>query len=272
MFETKYMKKILFFLLPSLLFISCKEEDASVEEFASLMTSEAKKCGAVNSTFRNPHGLDEEGHLTTAYDLCQIARECYKYPLFEEIVTTKNITIPSSTGNGVRYLKNKNKLLWTLDGANGVKTGFTNDAGRCLVSSAKRGNMHIICVVLSCGPMFEESSMHINHCFAKYRMTTILPTYSFLKKVLVQNTDNQEVKLFTRKGFCYPLCDEEEEKIKIVAKIKENICAPLNKEEIVGDLEISLDNHLLFSEKIITMESVKSNRIGDNIKTIISNW
>ena len=245
---------------------------SSVEEFATLMTNEAKKCGAKNTTFKNPHGLDQNGHLTTAYDLAQIVRECYKYPLFEKIVTTKNTKITDSTGNGYRYLKNKNKLLWTFDGANGVKTGFTNNAGRCLVSSAKRDNMHLICVVLSCGPMFEESAIHLEECFNKYKMCTILNQNSYLTKIPVKNTDNELIDVYTKQGFSFPLTTEEKSNIKTIVNFYNNIIAPLNKDQIVGELEIYLNKHLIFSEKIYTMEEIKSNRIEDNIKNIISKW
>lgn len=244
----------------------------SVEHFAQLMTQEAKNCGALNTTFKNPHGLDEDGHKTTAYDLAQITRECYKYPIFEEIVTTKNAKIPDSTGNGYRYLKNKNKLLWSLEGCNGVKTGFTDDAGRCLVSSAKRNEMHLICVVLSCGPMFEESALHLQDCFAKYHMSKILLPYTYLRKINVEESDTTEVKVYTQRGFSYPLTDEEESRIKTEIDVLDSVTAPIKKEQIVGEIKIYLDNHLLFSEKIYTMEEVKSNKVIDNYKRIISKW
>lgn len=243
----------------------------TIEDFALLMTKEAHNVGAINSNFKNPHGLDEKDHYTTAYDLALIASECYKYPIFEEIITTKNTKI-SNFDNTYRYLKNKNKLLWTLDGANGVKTGFTNNAGRCLVSSAKRDNMQIICVVLNCGPMFEESAMHINECFSKYKMVKLLPAYSYLKNVNVENSKKTDVKVFTKHSFYYPLTSEEEMLIKTEVNLPDYLIAPLKKEQIVGELKIYLDNHLLFCEKIYTMEEIKSNRIGDNIKTIISKW
>lgn len=243
----------------------------TVEDFALLMTKEAHNVGAINSNFKNPHGLDEKDHYTTAYDLALIASECYKYPIFEEIITTKNTKI-SNFDNTYRYLKNKNKLLWTLDGANGVKTGFTNNAGRCLVSSAKRDNMQIICVVLNCGPMFEESAMHINDCFSKYKMVKLLPAYSYLKNVNVENSKKTDVKVFTKHSFYYPLTSEEEMLIKTEVNLPDYLIAPLKKEQMVGELKIYLDNHLLFCEKIYTMEEIKSNRIGDNIKTIISKW
>ena len=244
----------------------------SVNDFAQLMTSEAKSCGALNTSFKNPHGLDQEGHFTTAYDLAQITRECYKYEIFKEIVSTKNIKITDSTKTGYRYLKNKNKLLWTMDGAVGVKTGFTNNAGRCLVSSATRNNMQLICVVLNCGPMFEESFLHMENCFEKYNLEKILEPNSFIKSVPVLNSDKQNVKIYTKKDFCYPLTKEEAKLVRTCIDIKDDIKAPLEKDQIVGELKIYLDKHLLFCEKIYTMESVKSNRIEDNVKEIISNW
>lgn len=243
----------------------------SIEEFANLMTQEAKACGALNTTFKNPHGLDQDGHKTTAYDLAQITRECYKYPLFEEVVTTKNTKIPNGE-NGYRYLKNKNKLLWSYEGCNGVKTGFTDDAGRCLVTSAERQNMHLISVVLSCGPMFEDSASMLSECFAKYHMSNILPPYNYIKTIPVQSSDKTEVKVYSQRGFKYPLTNEEEQKVKIEIETKDYLVAPVEKEEIVGEIKIYLDNHLLFSEKIYTMEEVKSNRLIDSIKRIIENW
>lgn len=243
----------------------------SIDDFALLMTKEAHTIGAINSNFKNPHGLDEKDHYTTAYDLALIASECYRYPIFKEIVTTKNTKI-SNADNSYRYLKNKNKLLWTLDGANGVKTGFTNNAGRCLVSSAKRDNMQLICVVLNCGPMFEESVMHLNECFSKYKMVKLLPEYSYIKNVNVENSKSVDVKVYTKHSFCYPLTSEEEQQIKIEIAVPNYLTAPLKKEQIVGELKIYLDKHLLFCEKIYTMEEIKSNRIGDIVKVIISKW
>lgn len=243
----------------------------SVDDFARLMTKEAHACGALNSTFKNPHGLDQDGHQTTAYDLAQITRECYKYPIFEEIVTTQNVKIPNGD-NGYRYLKNKNKLLWSLDGCVGVKTGFTNDAGRCLVSSARRNNTHLICVVLSCGPMFEDSAYMIEQCFSNYSMSNILPPYNYIKSIPVSNSEKTSVKVYTQRGFMYPLTKEEEQNIKIEIDAQDVLVAPVEKEQIVGEIKIYLDNHLLFSEKIYTMEDVKSNRILDEVKRIIENW
>ena len=242
----------------------------SVDEFAKLMTTEAQKCGAKNSCFKNPHGLDEKGHYTTAYDLALITAECYKYDIFKQIVSTQNTKIPNNSG--YRYLKNKNKLLSSLLGCVGVKTGFTNNAGRCLVSSAIREDMQIICVVLNCGPMFEDSYFLIEKAFQNYSLKKILPPYSYIRSVDVNNSNEKFAKLYIQKGFSYPLTKNEEQNINVNFNIPKVLFAPLEKEEVVGEVEIYLDNNLLFCEKIYTMEEIKSNKVTDNLRKVISNW
>lgn len=244
----------------------------SVEDFAKKMTSVAHECGAVDSTFKNPHGLDEQGHQTTAYDLALIATECYKYPIFEQIVTTKNAKIKGSTEGSLRYLKNKNRLLHSLQGCNGVKTGFTDDAGRCYVGSAKRDDMQIISVVLNCRPMFEESSALINRAFNEYKMQELLPAYNYIQDIPVKDSELSHVKVYTQRGFSFPLKEEEQKHVDIKISTLPYINSPLPKESVVGNLQIYLGNHLIFSEKIYTMEDVENIKVGSNLKRIISQW
>ena len=106
----------------------------SIEKFSLLMNETAKKIGALNSNFVNPHGLHNDNHYTTAYDLALISRYAMKNQDFRSIVATKAVKIPFTTKNYDRYLTNKNKMLKEFDGANGIKTGYTKKAGRCLVT------------------------------------------------------------------------------------------------------------------------------------------
>ena len=95
----------------------------SIDAFALLMNKRAREIGAVNTDFKNPHGLDSDGHYTTAYDLALIAREAMKNEKFSEIVSTKTYSIPMQGEKWDRALKNHNRLLWNYDGCNGIKTG-----------------------------------------------------------------------------------------------------------------------------------------------------
>ena len=118
----------------------------SVDEFATLMNKTAEKAGAENTNFANPHGLDNENHYTTARDLAKITAYALNNEDFAQIVSTKNIKIPSKE-EGYRFLSNKNRLLSSLEGCIGVKTGYTSKAGRCLVSAAERDGLRVVCVV-----------------------------------------------------------------------------------------------------------------------------
>ena len=118
----------------------------SVEGFAELMNKKAEELGLKNTHFVTPHGLDQEEHYTTAYELAILADYGLNIDKFKEIVGTKSYTV---TINGYsKTLNNTNELLGNLNGVYGVKTGFTNGANRCLVTSIKRDNLDVICVVL----------------------------------------------------------------------------------------------------------------------------
>ena len=110
----------------------------SINNFASLMNHTARKIGATSSNFVNPHGLHDDNHYTTAYDLALISCYAMKNDIFREIVSTKSIRISGATKDTPRLLINKNKMLKEFSGSTGIKTGYTKKAGRCLVSSCKR--------------------------------------------------------------------------------------------------------------------------------------
>lgn len=120
----------------------------SIEAFANLMNKKAKELKLKDTHFVTPHGLDEEEHYTTAYELAVIANYALNIDKIAQIVKTTSYTV--SINNSAKNIKNTNELLGYLDGVYGVKTGFTNGANRCLVTSVKRENMDLICVVLRC--------------------------------------------------------------------------------------------------------------------------
>ena len=118
----------------------------SIEDFSKLMNDKASKLNLENTHFVTPHGLDNDEHYTTAYELALLSNYALKNKDFAQIVGTKSYTV--TINNYTKTLSNTNELLGTLNGIYGIKTGFTNGANRCLVTACKRGNMDIICVVL----------------------------------------------------------------------------------------------------------------------------
>ena len=132
----------------------------TIGNFSVKMNLLAQKAGALNSHFENPHGLPCENHYTTARDLSYIARYALKNEAFLKIVSTKYYE--------TRAWKNKNKILVHYEGALGVKTGYTKQAGRCLVSAAKRDGRILVCTVLNCAQMYERSIELLDKAFALY--------------------------------------------------------------------------------------------------------
>lgn len=141
----------------------------SVDAFALLMNKRAREIGAVNTNFINPHGLDAEGHYTTAYDLALISREAMKNENFRKIVSTKTYSIPMEGENWDRALKNHNKLLWRYEGCIGIKTGFTKKCGRCLVSCAERDGLMLICVTLNAPNDWNDHMELLDYGFSTYK-------------------------------------------------------------------------------------------------------
>lgn len=244
----------------------------SIDGFCKMMNETAKNCGATGCNFTNPHGLEQEGHHCSARDLANISRFAMQNKEFARIVGTKQYRIAASDDIIGRMFQNKNKLLTHLDGADGVKTGFTKKAGRCLVSSCTRDGMTLICVVLNCGPMWEESERLLEYGFKSYSMKELLQPYFVCGSIDVENGDKQTVDVFSIKGFSYPMTNEEYQKVCVTFDYPTIMQAPVQKEKIVGKVCIKLDNDLLFEENIYTMEEVKSKFVRSGLKDLIYNW
>ncbi len=141
----------------------------SIEGFAELMNEKAREMGLTNSSFKNPHGLDADGHYSSAEDLATITCEAMKSELFAQIVSTKTYTVGEQT-----YM-NHNKLLWNYEGCLGVKTGYTIAAGRSLVSCAERNGLRLVCVTLSDPDDWNDHKQLYDWAFSNYEYKRILP-------------------------------------------------------------------------------------------------
>lgn len=224
-----------------------------VTEFAGLMNDLANKVGAKNSHFANPHGLDNQNHYTTAYDLALITCYALNNPIFKQIVSTKTHVIPATNISDKRYLTNKNRLLSSLDGCCGVKTGFTSKAGRCLVSACERENQTTVCVVLNCGPMFEESADLIESSFEDYYYTKLIDKNKQIYNEYVTDTENGRLYLYAKDDFYYPLKAGEEDNVKLAYNVKLD---DAKQGSVVGNINIFLNNQLINSVKLYTINKI----------------
>lgn len=227
----------------------------SIEKFALLMNDLARKIGAYNSNFVNPHGLHNDNHFTTAYDLALISAYAIKNPTFKEIVSTKYVEIPWTTREYNRKLYNKNKMLSKYKGCTGIKTGFTKKAGRCLVTSCEKNGFELICVVLNCGPMWERTSNLLDNTYDSYSYVKVLESDNVVD---FYNNNGSNIGVYIKKDVYLPLRKDEEKdlNIKIHYNIPKNTA--IKKDSEVGDILIYSKNKLLFAEKIYNIVDIEN--------------
>ncbi len=237
----------------------------SIESFANMMNDLAKRVGATESNFVNPHGLHDDNHYTTAYDLAIISAYAMKNPAFKEIVSTKSHKMPYHGHEYDRVISNKNKILFNFDGGNGIKTGYTKKAGRCLVASAQRNGMTVISVVLNCGPMFEECSSLMEKAFGQYEQALLVEKDCEIARAEVTNGKKSYASLYTKTEFRYPLTKEERDRVRIDIYTDELI-APLKKDAVCGKICVTLDNQLLFEENLYNIYSIDAMSVLDKLK------
>lgn len=238
----------------------------SIEKFAEMMNLKAKSLGLKNSNFTNPHGLNDPNHYTSAYDLAVFAAYGMNNPVFKEIAGTKNITISGNNEEETRYLHNKNKILATYSGGNGIKTGYTKVAGRCLAAASLRDGMQVVSVVLNKYDMWERSAALMDYAHDNYRIETFADSGRVLKDVSVTKGRQDTVAVAVNKSFSYPVKKDGSEVPSVRVNLPESLSAPIKKGDIVGNIEITLGNHLLFSDKVYTIDDVKKETLGDKIK------
>ncbi len=182
----------------------------SVEAFVAQMNQKAASLGLTDTHFDNPHGLYTETHYTTAYDLACITREALAHPTLAAVMSTRKITIPAASDEGVRYLINHNKMLQLYQGAVGGKTGFTKKSGRCLVSAAEREGLTLIAVTLGAPDDWNDHTKMLDAGFATYESvqlcdeasySTLVPVSGGVEDyVLVRPTGNCTVTLPRNRG------------------------------------------------------------------------
>lgn len=207
----------------------------SIDIFAAKMNETAQKAGALHTNFENPHGLPSEEHYTTAYDLGLITCYAMQNPVFCEIVSSKYYD--------AKHWKNKNKILTLYEYGIGVKTGYTKEAGRCLVSAAKKNDMTLVCVVLNCPTTYERSIMLLEDAFASYRYKKVVSK----DQPFVLETAKEKVLGFSRKDLYYPLLAEEEALLERKVIAYEKNALSKKEKDSVGEFSIYLAKQLLFS-------------------------
>ena len=244
----------------------------NVDKFAQMMTERAHEIGAINTSFKNPNGLDEEGHHTTAYDLAIITKEAMKNKSFSEIVSTKSKTIL----DGTQTVSNHNKMLRIYDGCVGVKTGFTKKSGRCLVTAAKRGEVGVIAVTLNAPNDWNDHKSMLDYAFFTTEYFPVILSGMTINAVTVKNGTSNTVEIAADEDFY--ITENKDDKFKNIAvkcDIPREITAPVYKGDKIGELSVYYKDVLqktisLTASADVEFEVKKHNDFWKNFKKILT--
>ena len=221
----------------------------TVEGFVSLMNDKAHRLGLSNTHFENPNGLDSPGHYSSARDLAMLTAYAMKNPIFAQTVSTRNITI------GSRSLRNHNKLLWSLEGAEGVKTGFTKAAGRILVSCATRQGRRLIAVTLNAPDDWNDHKQLLNLGFSGFHIEQLIAQGECLGSVGVIGGSSKRVELLAADSFYYAVADNE--KPCIVCNEPDFRYAPVVKGQCAGFAYICIEDSVVGKVPVLYADTVE---------------
>lgn len=243
-----------------------------IETFAKLMTEKAKEIGAKDSNFKNPHGLDVEGHYSTAYDMALITKYALNNQVINEIVGTESTTI--QFGKTVKTFSNTNRLLRTYSNADGVKTGFTNGANRCLIASATKDELRVIAVVLGSETTdirFNDAKTLLEYALSNYSVKDISQNMNWYINIPIYKGKEEKYEEYITREMKAALTDEEYEKIYVKQTLLPVIYAPMSKGYVLGQIDMYIDNEKIYSEEILLKKNVEKKEPFDYVKEAVKN-
>ena len=244
----------------------------SVEGFVEMMNDKAEALGLEQTHFVNPHGLPAEGHYTTAKELAVITAAAYELETFRTIAGTEHMVVPWKGHPYDRAMANKNKILTLYEGGNGVKTGYTKAAGRCLVAGAEREDMQLICVVLNAPDMWNDCMRLMDDAFAAVDMVEVMREGETVGMV---GFAYSEGKMDVLAGASVRLPLMEGEEAKVVFHLPENIETSVAQGEQIGYAIIvgkgieEVQVPLLAAQ---TVEMPVQHRYSSAMEEIFRNW
>lgn len=228
----------------------------SEAKFAGWMNEKARVIGAKDTCFKNSNGLPEPGHYTTAYDLALITRYALHNPVFAEIVKTKKKAINWPGREYNRLLVNHNKLLWRYEFADGVKTGYTRQAGRCLVASATKNGQRLIAVVLNSKLMYEDTRKLFEYGFNNYQLLTVVGSGQEIGSIPVMEGVVSQVPVLPQRPVTLVVPKAQTNKVKVNLEIPRSLHAPVERLQQVGELEVKFGAQVLAKIPVVTAAGV----------------
>ena len=256
--------------------VIAKHYGGSLENFVKMMNQKAKELGAYNTNFTNPHGLHDTNHYSTAADLALITKYTMENDTFRKIVSTTKYEIQTTNKKDEpRYFTSLNKLIYNtsynqiyVDGAyispyyeyaTGAKTGYTPQAGNCLVATAKKDGTELIAVTMKgiSLEMYQDAHNLFNYGFEEYESATLVGKNTFIKNIKIPSGDSKEISLITESDLTALIKKDTLDDIKSNVYI-DDITLPIEKNSVIGKIEYTLDNKVIGAVNLISPISVKS--------------
>lgn len=235
--------------------VALGEQIAGSEEgFVAMMNARAKELGMNNTNFINATGLDAEGHLSTAHDVAIMSKELIKHDLIKKYSTVWM----DSLRDGESELVNTNKLVRFYEGTTGLKTGTTSGAGYCLSATAERNGLELVAVVMSgdtSNDRFNGAKKMLDYGFANYEYASIAPQLD-KNEIKIQKGVEKTVKIKAPNNFGALLKKSEAAAITQKLNLKENVTAPIKKDQSVGTVDFYLNDEMIGQVDVVAVDSV----------------
>ena len=229
----------------------------NVPDFAARMTQRAHDFGAVNTNFTNANGLPDPNHYTTARDLAIIATHGFSLPHFEEIVSAKEVSF-GWIHDATKLLRNENQMLWLYRGCNGIKTGYTDAAGRCLVTAAKQNGVQLIAVVLDSLYIWNDSIFLLDYGFGRVSSQTLIQPGEVVKTLPITSGRRKSMQVKTAGEIIMPVFAGDDNAYEIVYDLPETLTAPIKSGETIGKIRVILpDGQEAASVDVVTTLDVE---------------
>lgn len=244
----------------------------SVENFCDMMNQKAKAIGANSTNFTSPHGLDNENHYTSAQDLLTFTKYLLDIEYLGSIVKMSNATIKIS--NNYKNIRTTNEMLSIYSDVTGVKTGFTNNAGRCLITSLKRNERELIIILLGADTKkqrTEETIKLINYGIGNFEKVDL---YKNMKKQFVVNIEksmDRRYEIVVSGELWDVLKKGEKDKITYKYELEKNLIAPVEDGQVLGRIEVYLNDEMLNTVNLLANHAIERKNVKEYTKEIIKN-
>ena len=244
-----------------------------VGHFVSLMNQRAWMLGMDNTNFGNPHGLDSDGHYSTARDMARVGVEFLSVPLLRQICIADEYVSRELTTGRVRLFKNNNKLLVRDPRACGIKIGWTEEAGRCLVAAAKAGEIGLVAVVLAAPDLYTDVSKLLDFGFQNYKLEELVPQGKVMAVLPVTGGSVSRVAVVSAKSVRYPILPQETLSFSARVQVPIQLAAPVVKGQLVGSALVEVGNNWVAEVELVAVSAVAEREgLWSDFLKLVGGW